>query len=183
MINKFKKLWAMLRDEDARNAFVSSTIAARLAVRIYNLRKQAGWTQPELAERAHMKQARISVLEQGDYENFTFSTLKKIAAAFNVAIVIDFVSFPEFLRWSESLTAESAGPDSFDESSRKGIDAFLPEELRDLLSAKVQGVIEDTFAQARQGALQEQTKGQPLSSVPISGKNGTRQYAVPYVGQ
>ena len=103
MINKFKKLWAMLRDESARKAFVSSTIAARLAVRIYNLRKQAGWTQPQLAEHADMKQARISVLEQGDYENFTFSTLKKIAAAFGVAIIIDFVSFPEFLKWSESL--------------------------------------------------------------------------------
>lgn len=172
----------MLRDESARKAFVSSTIAARLAVRIYNLRKQAGWTQPQLAEHADMKQARISVLEQGDYENFTFSTLKKIAAAFGVAIIIDFVSFPEFLKWSESLTAETAGPDSFDESDKKGIDAFVPQEVSEVLSAKIQGLVEDALAEARQGALQQHAKGQPLSSAPFGGKNGTLQDAFPRVG-
>jgi transcriptional regulator with XRE-family HTH domain len=112
------KLWGKLRDPDNRNVFVSSTVAARIAVRIYNLRKKADWTQPQLAEKAGMKQARVSVLEQGDYENFTFSTLKKLAAAFNVAVVVDFVSFPDFVKWSESINSESAVPESFDESER-----------------------------------------------------------------
>jgi transcriptional regulator with XRE-family HTH domain len=112
------KVWGMLRDPDYRNAFVSSTVAARIAVRIYNLRKKAGWTQPQVAEKAGMKQARVSVLEQGDYENFTFSTLKKLAAAFNVAVLVDFVSFPDFLKWSESINSESVAPESFAESDR-----------------------------------------------------------------
>ncbi len=125
------KLWGKLRDPDNRNAFVSSTVAARIAVRIYNLRKKAGWTQPQLAEKAGMKQARVSVLEQGDYENFTFSTLKKLAAAFNVAVVVDFVSFPDFVKWSESLNSESVVPESFDESERA-----LAEGMRETTSRR-----------------------------------------------
>jgi hypothetical protein len=67
-----------------------------------------------------MKQARISVLEQGDYENFTFSTLKKIAAAFHVAVIVDFVSFPDFVKWNDNFSSESVVPDSY-EDSMKGI--------------------------------------------------------------
>ena len=112
------KLWAKLRDAEYRNALVSSTVAARMAVRLYNLRKKAGWTQPQLAAKAGLKQARISLLEQGDYDQFTFSTLKKLAAALNVAVVIDFVSFPEFLRWSDDFSSKSVAPETFAESDR-----------------------------------------------------------------
>jgi transcriptional regulator with XRE-family HTH domain len=112
--------WSKLRDPDYRNAFVSSTVAARLAVRIFNLRKRADWSQSQLAENTGMKQARISVLEQGDYENFTFSTLKKIAAAFNVGVIVDFVSFPDFVKWNDNFSSGSVVPDSF-EDNVKGI--------------------------------------------------------------
>jgi transcriptional regulator with XRE-family HTH domain len=70
------------------------------------------WTQEKLAKQAGMKQARISVLEQADYENFSFNTLKRIAAAFDVAVVVDFVSLPEFLKWSENLSPETVTPQS-----------------------------------------------------------------------
>lgn len=109
-------LWRKLRDPEYRNAFVSSTVAARLAVRIYNLRKKSDLSQLQLAEKTGMKQARISVLEQGDYQNFTFSTLKKIAAAFQVAVIVDFVSFPDFMRWADNLKAESVTPETLEES-------------------------------------------------------------------
>jgi len=108
-----------LEDKDFRDAFVSSTVASRIAVRIFNLRKKMNWTQEKLAKEAGMKQARISVLEQADYENFSFNTLKRIAAAFDVAVVVDFVSLPEFLKWSENLSAETVTP----ESLAKGGDA------------------------------------------------------------
>ena len=126
------KLRSKMRVADYRNAFVSSTVAARIAVRINNLRKKAGWTQPQLAEKAGMKQARVSVLEQGDYENFTFSTLKKLAAAFNVAVVVDFVSFPDFVKWSESINSESVVPESFAESER----ALAEEMMRETTSRR-----------------------------------------------
>jgi transcriptional regulator with XRE-family HTH domain len=116
-LNKLK-LWEKLSDPGYRKDFVSSTISARLAVRIFNLRKKFKWSQNQLAENAGMKQARISLLEQGDYENFTFSTLRKIAAAFDVAIIVDFVSFPDFLTWSEDFSPDSLVPNSFEDSMK-----------------------------------------------------------------
>ena len=138
---------------------------------------------PQLAKtRGHEASTHLRLGTRRATRIFTFSTLKKIAAAFGVAIIIDFVSFPEFLKWSESLTAETAGPDSFDESDKKGIDAFVPQEVSEVLSAKIQGLVEDALAEARQGALQQHAKGQPLSSAPFGGKNGTLQDAFPRVG-
>jgi transcriptional regulator with XRE-family HTH domain len=110
------KLWVRLAEPEYRNALVSSTIAARIAVRIYNLRKKLGWTQTKLADEAEMKQARISLLEQADYENCSINTLKRIAAAFNVAVIVDFVSFRDFIKWSSDIDSESAAPQCFDES-------------------------------------------------------------------
>lgn len=127
------RLLNKLRDPDYRNALVSSTVAARLAARIYNLRKKKGWTQQKLASEAGMKQARISLLEQADYENFSFNTLKRIAAALGVAVVVDFVSFPDFLAWRDKLDSESVAPASFDESLRpRGDSAGLDHRDRDV---------------------------------------------------
>jgi transcriptional regulator with XRE-family HTH domain len=91
-------------------------VAARIAVRIYNLRRKFGWTQAKLAEQAGMKQARISLLEQADYENFSFNTVKRIATAFNVAVIVDFVSFTDFLKWRDEIDTDSAAPYTLTES-------------------------------------------------------------------
>jgi transcriptional regulator with XRE-family HTH domain len=116
ILSRLYKMFLTLKAKDAREAFVAARVATAVAVRIFNMRKKEGWTQAELAKRAQMKQARISVLEQADNENFSFSTLRRIAAAFDVAVIIDFVSFPDFLKWSDSFSAETVVPENFSES-------------------------------------------------------------------
>jgi len=102
--------------KEARDAFVAARVATAIGLRIFNMRKKRNWSQEDFASEAGMKQARISVLEQADYENFSFSTLRRIAAAFGVAVIIDFVSFPDFLKWSDGFTSSSIVPESYADS-------------------------------------------------------------------
>jgi transcriptional regulator with XRE-family HTH domain len=115
-ISRLHKFLRSMPTKEARDAFVAARVAAAIGLRIFNMRKKQNWSQEDLAQKAGMKQARISVLEQADYENFSFSTLRRIAAAFDVAVIIDFVSFPDFLKWSDGFTPRSIIPESYSDS-------------------------------------------------------------------
>ncbi len=93
---KLKKLWAKFSDRDYRHAYLSSTIGQTLSTQIYYLRTRAEMNQYELAEAAEMKQPRISMLEK-TCENVSLATLKKIAKAFDVALIVKFVPFSQVL--------------------------------------------------------------------------------------
>jgi transcriptional regulator with XRE-family HTH domain len=117
-MNRVRRLFRKLRDRDYREVFVSARVAAAIGAQIAALREKRGWNQEELARRANMKQPRIALLEKGDYESFSFSTLKRLASAFGVAVRIDFVSFGDFLDWSESFKSEAVlAPESFESAS------------------------------------------------------------------
>jgi transcriptional regulator with XRE-family HTH domain len=118
MLNRIRKFFRKLRNKDFREAFVSARVAAAVGAQIAALRQKNRWSQEELAQRANMKQPRIALLEKGDYESFSFATLKRLASAFGVAVRIDFLSFPDFLKWSEGFTSTVLVPDSFDESTK-----------------------------------------------------------------
>jgi hypothetical protein len=47
-------------------------------------------------------------MEQAGYGNFTLNTLKKLAAAFDVALVVKFAPFGELINWAEHFS-----PDTF----------------------------------------------------------------------
>jgi transcriptional regulator with XRE-family HTH domain len=123
-MNRLQQLFRKLRDKDYREAFVSARVAAAVGAQIAALREKCGWNQEELARRAGMKQPRIALLEKGDYESFSFSTLKRLASAFGVAVRIDFVSFGDFLQWSESFKSEAVlAPESFEPASAADVRA------------------------------------------------------------
>jgi transcriptional regulator with XRE-family HTH domain len=101
-----RRLWDRFRSKVYRDAFVESHLSTNIAAQIYSIREARGWTQEQLADAAHMAQARISVMEDPSYRRFTLTTLKRLASAFDVALIVRFVPFSELLEWSTSLTPE-----------------------------------------------------------------------------
>ncbi|MGC9329689.1 MAG: helix-turn-helix domain-containing protein [Candidatus Hinthialibacter sp.] len=63
---------------------------AEIARKIYDLRKEAGLTQKELAKRVGTTTSVISRLEAADYEGHSFSMLRRIATALDRKIRIEF---------------------------------------------------------------------------------------------
>ena len=62
-----------------------------IAEHIYNLRKENGLSQKQLAERIGTTQSVISRLEDADYNGHSFAMLRKIAKAFHRRVQIKFV--------------------------------------------------------------------------------------------
>ena len=106
-----------LRDKEYRDAFVSEHIDTGVPFQIKALREQREWSQKELGKKANMHQERISVIEDPSYGKFTIATLKKLASAFDVGLVVRFVPLSDLVEWELNLSSESLKVLSFSEES------------------------------------------------------------------
>ena len=109
-----KELLDELKDKEYRDEYVSSSIDVGLAFQIRALREQRGWIQTRFAKEAGMQQARISVLENPSHSP-TLDTLKKLAAAFDVGLVVKFVPISEVVKRELNLANESLTVPSYDD--------------------------------------------------------------------
>jgi transcriptional regulator with XRE-family HTH domain len=116
------KIWKKLARKPYRDAFVGAHISNTVAGQIALLRTERGWTQKELAEKAGMKQSRISALEDPNYENFEVGTLRRIASAFDVALSVRFVSFSSLAERSANICNDLLVP-RFDQDT---LDQYCP---------------------------------------------------------
>lgn len=80
-------------DRDYAHAYMEEHAVSRIAAQVLTLRQQRGWSQSELARRAHVAQERVSKIENADFDSLTMKTLHKLAHAFDVAVHIGFESF------------------------------------------------------------------------------------------
>lgn len=115
-----------------------------------------------LAEKVGMGQARISLLENPNYESLSLSTLKRIANVFDVALVVRFVPFSQLFVMLDNETQETLAVPSFEDEfgteanpittpSAKVID--LTERLRELHGQPRLGLNRNPDAyEARQGS-------------------------------
>lgn len=114
-----RSLWGKLRSKAYRDAFVDSAIGNAISAQIFALRTKQELSQAELADRCGMKQERISVMENPDYQNFSLKTLKRLAAAFDVALLVRFVPYSELVRWRENETNESLAVATYEEDAAR----------------------------------------------------------------
>jgi len=110
------------RGRDARVRFVASHLSKGLAFQIRALRDRENWSQGQLADEVDTNQNAISRLESPNYGRATITSLKKIAAAFDVGLIIRFVPFSQMVDWvsgtphlDEGLSPDSWRVPSFDE--------------------------------------------------------------------
>lgn len=121
-MDKYEQLWNALENEEYRREFADD-VTTGLAFQIKLLREKNGWTQEHLAQRVRSKQETISQWENPDYGSYTLNTLKGLASAFDVALVVRFAPFSEVVERSSSLTPEQLAPPSFTEE-KAGCRAF-----------------------------------------------------------
>jgi transcriptional regulator with XRE-family HTH domain len=104
-----------MQDKDYRHGLIDAQIEIDLPFQIRALRKQEELTQPQLAELSGMKQSRISKMEKPGGARFTLETLRRLAKALDVALVVRFAPFGELVEWSNEFDPDSFAVPSFDE--------------------------------------------------------------------
>ena len=107
-------------DKEYRHGLVNAQIEVDLPFQIRALRKQLELTQPELAEQAGMKQPRISAMEKPGGAHFTLETLRRLAKAFDVALVVRFAPFGELLDWSKRFSPDDFSVPTFEQELSSG---------------------------------------------------------------
>lgn len=127
IVNLTKRLFEKLKRKPYRDAFVAEHVRTGIAHQIVVLRDQRGWSQGDLAKKLDKPQSVVSRLENPDYGKATISTLLEVAATYDVALVVRYVSFPEFLRQTRDVSIEAMEVESFDES------AFIPTSAPEFL--------------------------------------------------
>lgn len=111
---KSKLIEKLRASKEYRDAFVASQMSMGLPFQIRALRKQRKWDQKKLATEADMLQPRISTMESPGYASPNLETLKRLASAFDVALIVRFVPFSELLRWSDRFSPDEFQVPSFD---------------------------------------------------------------------
>lgn len=117
-LNRTRQIARSTDDQAYATAFVSAEIDTTLPFQLRAMRKQRGWTQQELADQINANQKTISDFENPNYARFTLTSLKKIAAAFDVALIVRFAPFSELVDWAATLSADQVNVPRRDKDER-----------------------------------------------------------------
>ncbi len=126
-----RKFFDKLRRKSYREAYVEESVRTGVAYQIRAIREQRGWSQKKLADILGKPQSVVSRIEDPDYGKLSVQTLLEVAAALDVALLIQYVDFPELIARTRDVSPQAMHADGFSE------DQFLVVEPRADISAHV----------------------------------------------
>jgi len=106
-MNRRTRLLRQFRQKEYREVYVDAFLNSYIAAQIRALREARGLSQSGLAKLIGTKQSGVSKLEDVNYSSWSIRTLKKLARAFEIALVVRFVSFGEALADIEDFNAKA----------------------------------------------------------------------------
>jgi len=104
-----------LSDKEFRDALVDAEVRRGIPVQIREIREARGWSQADLGQRIGMPQNNISRMENTRETYLSIPTLLKLAAAFDVALLVKFVPYSELLRWVDNHSLATVTAKSYAE--------------------------------------------------------------------
>jgi len=115
------------RGRKTRAQLVASNLSEGIAFQIRATRDAQEMTQADLARESGMTPNNLSRLESPDYGKQTISSLKRIADALDVALVVRFVPFSQYIDWlsatpylDEGLRPEALAVPRFEDEEKNG---------------------------------------------------------------
>ena len=120
-----------MKIKDYRHGLIDAQIEVDLPLQIRALRKQHVGTQPEMAKLTGMRQPRISAMEKPGEVHFTLETLRRLAEAFDVALIVRFASFSELCDWSGKFNPDAFQVPNFTQEVEAAERTPEPEKVAD----------------------------------------------------
>jgi transcriptional regulator with XRE-family HTH domain len=115
MNSKQEQMWENLRDKDFRKQFINEHVNVGIAFQIRSLRNRQQLKQSELAQLMDVKQPLISSWENPNYGKYSLQTLKDLATAFDVGLLVRFVPFGKLIDWTVDLKPDDIAPANYSE--------------------------------------------------------------------
>jgi transcriptional regulator with XRE-family HTH domain len=120
-ITRYEQIWNSLRDPDFRKQLIDEHIDVGIAFQIRGLRNRQKLRQKDLAKRLGVEQPLVSAWENPNYGNYSLNTLKDMAKAFDVGLLVRFVPFSTLVSWTLNATPNVISPPSFNEETRPAV--------------------------------------------------------------
>jgi transcriptional regulator with XRE-family HTH domain len=108
-----KRLIDDFNDEDFRRTYAEEFLDTSISAQIRALREQRGLSQGEFGKLIGTTQGGVSTFESTEYSSWSINTLKKMAAALDLALVVRFASFGEILDRITGFSREALEKPSF----------------------------------------------------------------------
>jgi transcriptional regulator with XRE-family HTH domain len=147
LISKKGFLQRIRRGRKARAQMVSANLSEGIAFQIRATMDKRGMTQAELAQESGMSQNNLSRLASPDYGKQTISSLKRIADALDVALVVRFVPFSQYIDWlsgtphlDQGISPSALAVPSFEDEENLGQFETNPKYWTMSVTPKVQAV-------------------------------------------
>lgn len=121
MNSKQEQMREILKDEDSRQQIIEEHVNEGIAFQIRSLRNRQELNQSQLAKKMNLKQSQISEWENPNYGKYTLATLKELAKAFDVGLLVRFVPFSKLVDWTVNLTSDIIAPPSFAEEQKHAL--------------------------------------------------------------
>lgn len=99
-----------------RDGYLRSKIRGMIAYQFQALREKTGLNQTDFAGKIGKTQSVVSRLEDVEYGRVTVQTLLDVACALDVALVVKFVSYPDFLFQTRDASVSALQPATIYES-------------------------------------------------------------------
>lgn len=99
-----------------RDGYLQTQVRGKVAYQVRALRQKFGMTQEQFAKEIGKPQSVVSRLESTEYGKVSVQTLLDIASALNIAVLVQFVTYPEFLRRAVDMSPKALAPATIDES-------------------------------------------------------------------
>lgn len=112
--NLSKRLYEKLKNKKYRAAYVEENVRTRIAYQIRAVRGEM--SQAEFGKRVGKPQSVVSRLEDPEYGKLTVQTLLEVADSLDIALLVKFVSFPEFVYQTRDVSPEGLKVQSFKDS-------------------------------------------------------------------
>ena len=113
-----------LSDKEYREMFADELVGTSLAFQIRRLREARNLSQVDISKLTGKAQPTISQWEDPNYGRYTLSTLKELATAFGVALLVRFISFGELADWTVDVSQNRLTPPSYDEERQATFAGF-----------------------------------------------------------
>jgi transcriptional regulator with XRE-family HTH domain len=124
--DKERQIQESFTNIEYRKALAIEHVNTTLAVQIRKMREHRQWKQHELADRLGKHQETVSQWENPDYGRYSITTLKEIAAIFDVALLVKFIPFSELAKDMVNLSETRLSPPSFNEEIHNAYQSCLP---------------------------------------------------------